>query len=144
MFILYYFFSDEVSSLSKILIFYFYEQKAIDLQSCLDDLLTLIVEHKDEIWTSENNNNNNTGTNFEYGPGATVQTILEQRNSTMNHQNKSKCVYFSSFLLDCNTRTYQICMFLIYEKKTIRNLKKIKTIIITRLFFLRTKELLKW
>ena len=83
------FISDEVSSLSKILMFYFYEQKATDLQSRLDNLLILIVKHKAEIWTSENNNNN-TDANFEYGPGATVQTILEQRSSTVNLQNKSK------------------------------------------------------
>ena len=81
------FFSDEVSSLSKILLFYYFEQKATDLQSRLDDLIKLIEKHKDEIWTIENGNNTNV--NFEYGPGATVQTILEQRSSTMNTQNKS-------------------------------------------------------
>ena len=58
---------------------YFHEMKAAELQTRLDCLLVSIEKHKSEIWSSETKD---TGDNdFEYGPGATVQSIVEKKNT---------------------------------------------------------------
>jgi len=74
------FVSEEVCSLCKILLLYFHEKKALDLQTRLDGLLVTIEKHKPEIWFNESKNASDN--DFEYGPGATVQSIVEKKNTS--------------------------------------------------------------
>ena len=80
---------EEIASLLKMLIYYFYEDHAVQLQSKFTTLLQLIENGIDEIWNSKAE----VGINEQnqYGPGATVQSIIAQRNNkNINKPNTGK------------------------------------------------------
>lgn len=68
--------------------FYFYEDQARNLQSVFDELLHVIETNKAEIWVAQSKDVE-AGT-FEYGPGATVQQILEKKNNAANTSSMTK------------------------------------------------------
>ena len=66
------------------MILYFNDEKAIRLQTVYDELLLLLEA---SIKTSWNDNKTTGDTPVEYGPDATVQTILAQRNNVTENNN---------------------------------------------------------
>ncbi|XP_066919539.1 putative elongator complex protein 1 isoform X2 [Clytia hemisphaerica] len=77
---------DEVESLSKVLLLHYYDEKAKELQNCLDSLIVLVEKHKKEIWAGETKETNSES--FEYGPASTVMSIIERKNAAQNAGNQ--------------------------------------------------------
>ena len=78
-------FSEEVNGLLKILVFYFEEDKACNLQSTFTTLLDLIQNDMKEIWRNETTSQDTTSS---FGPHATVQSILAQRQNIVYSADK--------------------------------------------------------
>ena len=73
--------SEEVHGLLKILVFYFEEDKASKLQTSFRTLLLLVEDNMKEIWINEKESRDTTSM---FGPHATVQSILAQRQNVVN------------------------------------------------------------
>lgn len=71
---------EEVSALLKALVLYHFEEKASNLQNLFNELLQLIETKIKEIWNNESTSNDAVCT---YGPEATVQSILAQRQNVL-------------------------------------------------------------
>ena len=73
---------------------YYYEDKAKIIQQGFDTLINTIESHIKQIWT-ENIQNPSDKNSCQFGPSATVQSILMQRKSV-----KGILVFFSFFLIN--------------------------------------------
>jgi len=70
---------DDVGSILKVLVLFYYDEQASQLQIQLTELLDTVEANMEEIWSSQTVVN--TTEDSYYGPNATVQSIIEQRNN---------------------------------------------------------------
>lgn len=87
---------EEVSALLKALVLYHFEEKASNLQNLFNELLQLIETKIKEIWNNESTSNDAVCT---YGPEATVQSILAQRQNVLAMEKGKTCARVFTFRL---------------------------------------------